>query len=174
MLSNQDYVKIVFPTSHYEEEIAAFISTFYNEPCIRNSRDIISPLEIDLYYPDKKIAIEFNGDYWHDSNHKDPIYHYSKFKLCLESNVLLVSIFESYWNKHSDLIKYYLRDLFNFKKNSLSFLDSYINNNYPFPGIQPSDISYTELSYDFYNAKVFTCGLSKSSDIKQAIEYESS
>ena len=166
--------KNCFSTSHYEEEIANSISTFYNGTLIRNSRDIISPLELDLYYPEKKIAIEFNGDYWHDENHKDPIYHYSKFKLCLESNILLVSIFYSYWNKHSDLIKDYLRDLFNFKKNSLSFLDSYINNNYPFPGIQPSDISYIELSYDFHNAKVFTCGLSKSSDIKQAIEYESS
>ena len=166
--------KNCFSTSHYEQEIANFVSTFYNGPCIKNSRDIISPFELDLYYPEKKIAIEFNGDYWHDSNHKNSLYHYNKFKLCLENNIILVSIFESYWNKCSDLIKDYLHDLFCSIKNKLSFLDGYINNNYPYPGIALHDINYTELSYDFHNARVFTCGLSKSSDIKQAIEYESS
>ena len=158
--------KNCFSTSHYEEEIANYVSMFYDGPCIRNSRDIIPPLELDLYYPEKKIAVEFNGDYWHSDKFKDRYYHYNKFKACLENNILLVSIFESYWNECSYLIKDYLHDLFMGRKNKLSFLDSYINNNYPYPGMTLHDTSYSELSYDFHNANVFTCGLSKLPDIK--------
>ena len=67
----------------------------------------------------KKIAIEFNGDYWHDENHKPRDYHYNKFNLCREKNILLVSIFESEWNNRKDDIKQYLLDLFSCRENSL-------------------------------------------------------
>ena len=75
--------------SKYEQEIADFISTFYTGECIRNSHSIIAPLELDLYYHEKKIAIEFNGDYWHDENHKPKDYHYNKFKMCYNKGIIL-------------------------------------------------------------------------------------
>ena len=80
-----------------------------------------------------KIAIEFNGDYWHDENHKSNDYHYNKFNLCMEKNILLVSIFESEWNSRKDEIKKYLLDLFSYRENSLSFNAEHtmMNNNYP-------------------------------------------
>lgn len=84
--------------SKTEVEISDYILTFYTGTCIRNSRDIIKPLELDLYYPEKRIAIEFNGDYWHSNKFKDDKYHYNKFKLCYDNNIILVNIFESEWN----------------------------------------------------------------------------
>lgn len=88
-----------------ELEIKDIINTMYNGRCIENSRSIIPPLELDLYYPEKNVAIEFNGNYWHDENHKSKDYHFNKFKLCKDKNIRLISIYESDWyNKHDNII----------------------------------------------------------------------
>ena len=88
-----------------ELEIKSIITAMYNGKCIENSRSIIPPLELDLYYPEKNVAIEFNGNYWHDENHKPKDYHFNKFKLCKDKNIRLVSIYESDWyNKHDNII----------------------------------------------------------------------
>ena len=150
-------------SSSYEQELADYISTFYDGELTRNSRDIISPFELDLYYQEKKIAIEFNGDYWHDENHKPKDYHYNKFKLCSESKILLVSIFESDWNNRKDIIKQYLLDLFNNRENSLSFNTEHtlMNNNYPSINHYLVVESYIEDIYYNGQSNVYTCGYSK-------------
>ncbi len=149
-------------TSSGESEIADYISTFYNGTLIRNTRDIISPLELDLYYPEKKIAIEFNGDYWHNEDHKDIMYHYNKFRQCLEIGVLLISVFESEWLSHKDTIKSYIYDTFAGKQNMLSFKDSAVmNNNYPSQNITVADIvDHSTHFYNYKESRVFTCGYS--------------
>lgn len=95
-----------------ELEIKDIINTMYNDRCIENSRSIIPPLELDLYYPEKNIAIEFNGNYWHDENHKQKDYHFNKFKLCKDKNIRLVSIYESDWFNKRDNIINLLKNIF--------------------------------------------------------------
>ena len=34
-------------------------------------RDIIPPYELDIYIPDKKIAIEYDGLHWHSEIHNE-------------------------------------------------------------------------------------------------------
>ena len=147
--------------SRYEDEIEKYISTFYSGTCERNVRNIISPLELDLYYPDKNIAIEFNGDHWHDDNHKSNDYHYNKYLRCKEKGVLLVSIFESHWNTSKDDIKSYLKDLFNDKENNLSFKDGLMNNNYPSKAYFLNECTYIDDSYTINDSTIHTCGYSK-------------
>ena len=95
-----------------ELEIKDIINAMYNGKCIENSRSIIQPLELDLYYPDKNVAIEFNGNYWHDENHKPKDYHFNKFKLCKEKGIRLVSIYESDWFNKRDNIISLLKNIF--------------------------------------------------------------
>jgi hypothetical protein len=150
-----------YESSKYESEIAEYISTLYNGVLIRNSREIISPLELDLYYPEKKIAIEFNGDYWHSNKFCDNCYHYNKFNSCREKDISLVSIFESEWNNRKGEIKSYLKDLFNGISNSISFSDNKMNNNYPLPGFISNELNFDNYIEDYYifnNYKVYTCG----------------
>ena len=151
-----------YSSSKAERDISEFVSTIYNGECIRNSRDIISPLELDLYYPEKKIAIEFNGDYWHSDKFKDRYYHYNKFKACYDLGITLVSVFERDWNNRKDDIKGYFLDLFNERENSMSFNDdrTFMNNNYPIPGFMFRPC-LLENFYMFDDAKVYTCGYSK-------------
>lgn len=150
-----------FAASSYENEIEKYISTFYSGECIRNSRSIISPLELDLFYPEKKIAIEFNGDYWHDENHRSRDYHYNKFKTCYDNGIVLVSIFESSWLTKSDEIRQYIRDLFSDVANSLSLSEDHLmNNNYPLPyAVKLLDV--IEDSYTTSRNNVYTCGFSR-------------
>lgn len=146
--------------SSLEDEIASYVSTFYNGECIRNSRNVIYPLELDLYYPEKHIAIEYNGSYWHDEDHLPKQYHYNKFRKCLENGILLVSVFEHDWDTIKDLIKNYIKDLFENKNNSLSYIsESIINLNYPITDISLDQIC--NISSNFYikrGRKIYTCG----------------
>ena len=95
-----------------ELEIKDIINAMYNGKCIENSRSIIPQLELDLYYPEKNIAIEFNGNYWHDENHKPKDYHFNKFRLCKDKNIRLVSIYESDWYNKRDNIINLLKNIF--------------------------------------------------------------
>ena len=149
-----------FSSSKCEDEIREYISMFYKEIPIQNSRDIISPLELDLYYPEKKIAIEFNGDYWHSDEFKSNDYHYNKFKLCCSMGITLISIFENKWNCDREAIKMYLFDVFNDKTNELSFRNTgYMDNNYP-AKCNLSNIVYSDY-YMFKDHRIYTCGYTK-------------
>lgn len=147
--------------SKYEPEIMNYINSFYDEPPIRNSRNIIRPFELDLYYPNKQIAIEFNGDYWHSNKFKNNTYHYNKFINCLDNNIILVSIFEAHWLNYQYNIKNYLYDLFNNIENELSYHDGCINNNYPVPSIRKLSGEYIPDSYNFEKYIIYTCGYTK-------------
>ena len=84
--------------SEPEKAITKYIESILpDEKIIKNTRLIISPLELDIYIPDKKIAIEFNGLYWHSYDRKGKNYHYKKYKLCKEKGIKLYQIFEDEW-----------------------------------------------------------------------------
>ena len=79
--------------SQYEDQIATVLGV-----CELNAKGIIDPYEIDLYYPDKNIGIEFNGDYWHSDLFKDKYYHFNKSLLAEQRGIRLIHIFENEWN----------------------------------------------------------------------------
>lgn len=61
-------------------------------------RDIIPPFELDIYIPEKKLAVEFNGSYWHGDNLKESTYHQKKSRACIDKGIRLIHIFEYEWN----------------------------------------------------------------------------
>ena len=82
--------------SQYEDEIANLFPDIYFERC---DRKILHGKELDLYSPIYKIAIEFNGNYWHSDLHiSDHNYHQIKSKLCEEQGIRLIHIYEYEWN----------------------------------------------------------------------------
>lgn len=95
---------ILIPRSTYENEIINFLND-NNIKFLLNDRKIIKPKELDFYLPDYKIAIEFNGEYYHSSKFIDKNYHFSKHKLCSEQGIQLLSIFQSEWQSNKDKIK---------------------------------------------------------------------
>ncbi len=81
--------------SRPEKEIVTFIKSFYSGEVLENSRKIIPPFELDIYIPEKKLAIEYNGLYWHsEEKGKDKHYHKNKYNLCKDKDIRLITIFE--------------------------------------------------------------------------------
>jgi hypothetical protein len=98
-------------TSKGEKDLCDFVSSIYNGKIIENSRNVIKPLEIDIYLPDLNIAIEYNGLYRHSETHKSVKYHYNKWKLCLDIGIRLIHIWEHEWANKNELCKSYLHDI---------------------------------------------------------------
>jgi hypothetical protein len=84
-----------------QQEIIDYIKAIYNEEIIINTRQIIKPYELDIYIPAKKIAIEYNGLYWHSYGQQETteerVAHSTKHNLCLEQGIQLIQILESEW-----------------------------------------------------------------------------
>lgn len=95
--------------SKSEEEVFDFISSIYNGEIIHheNGRKIIPPQELDFYIPKFKLAIEFDGVYWHSETfgNKDINYHINKTKLCEENGIKLIHLFENEWNSKRQIVK---------------------------------------------------------------------
>ncbi len=91
--------------SHMEIELLNFIKENYIDEIIENSKQIITPYEIDIYLPKLNLAFEFNGLYWHSELYKDKNYHLNKTKLCQEKGIHLIHIYEDDWNYKQDIVK---------------------------------------------------------------------
>jgi hypothetical protein len=92
--------------SSYENEIFDYISTIYNGEIVRNTKSILIDREIDIYLPDKNLAIEFDGIYWHSFNNgKLNNFHLHKTNDCEKQGIQLLHIFENEWINKNDIWK---------------------------------------------------------------------
>ncbi len=100
---------ICFPhvVSHYENDICLWLEELNIQKIVRNTRQVISPLELDIYLPEYKLAIEFNGLVWHSeiSGKKDRKYHLDKTNGCEEKGIQLLHIFEDEWVQKQEIVK---------------------------------------------------------------------
>jgi len=88
-----------------ENLLLNFIKENYNGEIILNSRNIISPYELDIYLPELKIAFEFNGLYWHSELYKEKNYHKNKTEKCFEKGIQLIHVWEDDWNYKQEIVK---------------------------------------------------------------------
>lgn len=76
---------------HYEQKGVKIIT---------NNRTLISPKELDLYFPDYNLAIEVNGCYYHSEQfNKLQYYHLQKTNACLEQNIALLQFWDTELNE---------------------------------------------------------------------------
>jgi hypothetical protein len=106
-----------------EKELEDFCRSL-SENVISQSRKIISPLELDVYFPDQKTAIELNGLYFHSEKmNKDEFYHLNKTERCEELGIHLIQIFEDEWKEKKEICKSYLKEVLH-KKHRLFVSDN--------------------------------------------------
>lgn len=93
-------------SSEGEKQLYDFIKYHYDKEVINNDRSIINPFEVDIYIPDLRIAVEYNGLYWHsESDNRDKNYHYNKWKKCNDNGVQLITVWEDDWLNNNQIIK---------------------------------------------------------------------
>lgn len=130
---NKYYQYYSFPKQQKQKEIFNILNNL-GLNVIMNDRSIIHPLELDIYIPDKKMAIEFNGSYWHseacltslDARKK----HIFKLNKCRDKGIRLFNIFENLWD--------------NRKKQYLNLLKSFLGLNTIKVGARKCYIDYEE------------------------------
>lgn len=88
-----------------ERELDIWLSDLGVKHAMRDF-SIISPLQLDCYIPDKKVAIEIDGVYWHSYNHtKDKNKQLNKTNKCLEKGIRLIHITDLEWTNKNDICK---------------------------------------------------------------------
>lgn len=75
----------------------------------RSNRTLIAPKELDIYIPELKIAIEFNGIYWHSEKFRSRNYHAEKLEDCDMARIRLIQVWSDDWEFRQDLVKRMLK-----------------------------------------------------------------
>lgn len=107
--------------SKQEEELFEFIKEIENTTVLQRNNNIIPPYELDIYIPDKHIAIEYDGLIWHsDKFGKNMNYHLRKTSICAEKGIHLIHIFEDEWLSKPNVVKAKITELLGyFHKNNI-------------------------------------------------------
>ena len=76
-------------TSFPEQTIFYYVKKYYSD-AINGDRDVLEGKELDVFIPSRNIAIEYDGEIWHESKEKDEL----KNNLCKEKGIKLFRIRE--------------------------------------------------------------------------------
>ena len=100
-------------TSQQEKSLAEFVKSIVgNDTVQENCKDVIYPGEVDIYVPSKKLAIEYDGLYWHSDDQKpDHKFHLKKTELCEAKGIQLIHVFENEWITKPEIVKSRIRNL---------------------------------------------------------------
>lgn len=93
-----------------QQEVFSFIQSIYSGVSVANDRTVLqSGKELDIWIPEKKIAIEYNGLYWHNETRVSRDYHYQKYSEAREKGIVLIQIFSDQWKNRKEIVKRYLQ-----------------------------------------------------------------
>lgn len=105
--------------SKLEVDILDFIvASFPDLLIISNDKSLLAPYELDIFIPERKIAIEVNGEYWHSDEAFNKAnfssaadYHLHKIESASKKGVNLVYLWENDWINNNNLAKTALIEL---------------------------------------------------------------
>ena len=88
-----------------EQEVFDYVKML-NTNAMHNYRKLLdNARELDVYLPDKKLAIEYDGLYWHNELNKENNYHLLKTNECEAKGIQLIHIFEDEWIHKQEIVK---------------------------------------------------------------------
>ena len=115
-----------------EKNLLKFIRDNYSSEIMSNYKRIIPPFELDIYIPDLRIGVEFNGDYYHaNPRFYNKNYFNNKLKMkaekiwekdrkkrdiCFKKNITLIIVWEHDWNNNQEKEKERILNLINNNK----------------------------------------------------------
>jgi len=96
--------------SKAEKEIASTLKPYFPKLRTSDNEILANNYELDIYIPEKNLAIEYNGIYWHSEDKgKGQLYHYDKWKQCYIKGINLIHVWEDDWTSKPDVILDHLK-----------------------------------------------------------------
>lgn len=101
-------------TSKAEKEIVQYLKKHYDGAIIENDRNALNGKELDIFVPEKNVAVEFNGTYWHSFKGGDLQKflnkHQEKRLLCESKDIHLITIDEIDFKNCKDSLLNFILD----------------------------------------------------------------
>ena len=118
---SNSYERKINKVSQQENDLVDFIRIIYNGEIKTSNRSVLNGQELDIYIPDKNIAIEYNGLYSHsykpwetkESLIKGKSYHLNKTIKCQNQGVQLLHIFSDEWMLKREIVESLIRSKLN-------------------------------------------------------------
>jgi len=107
-----DVFSSVGKQSKEEIELLEYVQSIYGGEIQTNLKGIVPRNEIDIFFPELSIGIEYNGLYWHsEKGGRMKDYHINKTNHCLAQNIHLIQIFSDEWLNKKDIVKAKLQSI---------------------------------------------------------------
>jgi hypothetical protein len=100
-----------------EKELFDYVDSLIGEGVFFQNRSLVKTIdgkkmEIDIYIPARKIAIEYNGCYWHNIDRTgDPNYHLNKTLACEKQGIRLIHIWDYEWAYEREKVQNFLKGI---------------------------------------------------------------
>ena len=122
-------------SSNSEKEIFKFMKAFFPNLVIEHNKRILiennnfwkTNKEIDIFIPELKIGIEYNGLFYHSIENTEKHYHLHKTMLSEKQGIKLIHVYEDEWRYNKKYIQNFLIDFINEKYDYTKY--SYMKNN---------------------------------------------
>jgi hypothetical protein len=102
--------------SHPQLEIVDFVKSLGFTDVHVSTRQIITPLELDVWVPEKNVAVEYHGLYWHSGGKNDVFdkaRHRQKYDMCRALGIKLMQFFSDEWMFRGDTCRSMLTNALN-------------------------------------------------------------
>lgn len=125
--SSNSYPRKTVMVSNGCKEIIEWLKTIYGGEIVINARGVIGNQELDIYLPDKKLAIEYNGVWSHlyrpeentEAKIKGPSYHLNKTIAAARRDILLLHIWSTSWEYKREIWESIIKTKLGIQSNSI-------------------------------------------------------
>lgn len=151
-----------------EKDVLAFVKKYTRCEVQNNVRIVpdffvgskrIHKAELDIYIPELKLAIEYNGTHFHDISLKGKGYHVGKRKACEQLGIRLISIWECDWqdDRKRPILERYLKNVLGVREERTVYARSCVVKDVP----QDAYREFMEANHiqGYASAKEAKCGL---------------
>lgn len=106
----------VFPKKYgaSQEEVRNLFASWLGTSVIVSNKPLMCGQHIDIYVPEKKFGLEFNGLRWHHERSPEPrdrLYHLQKLDAAASEGIRLVHLFEDEWRDHRSAVDGVLKSI---------------------------------------------------------------
>ncbi len=92
--------------SKAQREVSDFVEELGFTPRLNTKSVLPRKLELDIYIPELRIAIEYNGLYWHSTErNNEKTRHFEKWQECEKLGIQLLVVWEDEWRDRRELVK---------------------------------------------------------------------